>query len=134
MTHAVPQAFVLDYSFDSSEPGDKTGNYADNHKLFKELVSPPHPCSLSFVLCRSLLLWQGTLMIRNALGGLNTCLFCHGASQSGKTYTLIGEFVPSSSSSVPLRSSYSLQLSSPGQTPHRLPLCLPVYCRFSDQA
>lgn len=32
---------MLDYSFDSSEPGDKTGNYVDNLVLFRELV-----CSL----------------------------------------------------------------------------------------
>ena len=64
------QAFVLDYSFDSSEPSDRTGNYADNLVLFQEL---------------------GNLMIQSTLAGFNTCLFCHGAPQSGKTYTLIGQ-------------------------------------------
>eukprot|EP00282_Hemiselmis_andersenii_P043519 CAMPEP_0172061964 /NCGR_PEP_ID=MMETSP1043-20130122/8778_1 /TAXON_ID=464988 /ORGANISM="Hemiselmis andersenii, Strain CCMP441" /LENGTH=233 /DNA_ID=CAMNT_0012721831 /DNA_START=223 /DNA_END=920 /DNA_ORIENTATION=+ len=64
------KAFVLDYSFDSSEPGDKTGSYADNMVVFTQI---------------------GSLLIKNALGGFNTCLFCHGSSQSGKTYTLIGQ-------------------------------------------
>ena len=64
------QAFVLDYSFDSSEPSDRTGKYADNLVLFQEL---------------------GNLLIQSTLAGFNTCLFCHGAPQSGKTYTLIGQ-------------------------------------------
>eukprot|EP00283_Hemiselmis_rufescens_P024033 CAMPEP_0173446804 /NCGR_PEP_ID=MMETSP1357-20121228/37360_1 /TAXON_ID=77926 /ORGANISM="Hemiselmis rufescens, Strain PCC563" /LENGTH=263 /DNA_ID=CAMNT_0014413137 /DNA_START=159 /DNA_END=947 /DNA_ORIENTATION=- len=64
------KAFVLDYSFDSSEPSDKTGSYADNMVVFNQI---------------------GSLLIKNAMGGFNTSLFCHGSSQSGKTYTLIGQ-------------------------------------------
>ncbi len=32
------QAFVLDYSFDSSDPADKSGSYADNAAVFKQVV------------------------------------------------------------------------------------------------
>ncbi|KAJ1477331.1 P-loop containing nucleoside triphosphate hydrolase protein [Baffinella frigidus] len=76
------KAFVLDFSYDSSdasaargrggeEDGDaKAGWHADNYTVFKDI---------------------GTAMLLNALEGLNTSFFAHGQLGTGKTYTLIGE-------------------------------------------
>jgi len=77
------KAFVLDYSYDSSDEaasrrgmveddsgGDKAGCQADNYTIFKDI---------------------GTAMLMSSLDGLNTCFFAHGQSGTGKTYTLIGE-------------------------------------------
>jgi hypothetical protein len=64
------RAFVLDYSYDSSEPDDMSGRYASNLTIFRDLGLP---------------------MLAKALEGVNTCLFTHGQSGSGKTYTMIGQ-------------------------------------------
>ena len=64
------RAFVLDYSYDSSEPSDASGRYASNLSIFRDLGIP---------------------MLAKALDGFNTCLFTHGQSGSGKTYTMIGQ-------------------------------------------
>ena len=64
------RAFVLDYSYDSSEPDDTLGHYASNLTIFRDLGLP---------------------MLAKALEGVNTCLFTHGQSGSGKTYTMIGQ-------------------------------------------
>jgi len=64
------KAFVLDYSFDSSDPSDRSGWQADNDTIFKDL---------------------GTQILKSTLEGYKTCLFAHGQSQSGKTYTLVGQ-------------------------------------------
>lgn len=61
------KAFVLDYSYDSMDANRST---ADNGRIFQEI---------------------GSNMVSDALEGFNTCLFAHGCSQTGKTYTLIGQ-------------------------------------------
>lgn len=64
------KAFVLDYSFDSSDPSDRSGWQADNDTIFRDL---------------------GTQVLKHALEGYKTCLFAHGQMGAGKTYTLVGQ-------------------------------------------
>ena len=48
----------------------RSGWQADNDTIFKDL---------------------GTQILKSTLEGYKTCLFAHGQSQSGKTYTLVGQ-------------------------------------------
>jgi hypothetical protein len=64
------KAFVLDYSFDSSDPTDRSGWHATNDTVFREV---------------------GTQIVKHTLEGYNVCLFAHGPSGAGKTYTLVGQ-------------------------------------------
>jgi hypothetical protein len=48
----------------------RSGWQADNDTIFKDL---------------------GTQVLKSTLEGYKTCLFAHGQSQSGKTYTLVGQ-------------------------------------------
>ena len=64
------KAFVLDYSFDSSDPTDRSGWQANNETIFQDV---------------------GTQVIKNALEGYKVCVFAHGQVASGKTYSLVGQ-------------------------------------------